>query len=63
MAESGNKHRVAVNLSSETKAALDALKHPGQSYNGFMKELIGFWRSEHGIEAAVEREPVRSTAL
>ena len=29
-----------IRLSSQTKAALDELRHPGQSYDGLLQELL-----------------------
>ena len=29
-----------IRLSSKTKAALDELRHPGQSYDGLLQELL-----------------------
>ena len=30
----------SIRLSSKTKAALDELRHPGQSYDGLLQELL-----------------------
>jgi hypothetical protein len=34
------KKRVSLSISSETKAMLDSVRHPGQSYNGLLRELV-----------------------
>ena len=53
--------RSSISLSRRTKDALDAIKHPGQSCDGLIQELIKLWEKEHGVEetarapSAVER--------
>ena len=42
--------RASIGVSRQTKEALDVIKHPGQSYDGLIKELVGFWRSGHRVE-------------
>jgi hypothetical protein len=32
-------------VSEETKHALDSIKHPGQSYDGLIRELFSLWKS------------------
>ena len=41
-----------IRLSSKTKAALDELRHPGQSYDGLLQELLA--------ELKKEREKLRT---
>ncbi len=45
--------RLTISISRETKGALDALKHPGQSYEGLIQELIKVWKKEHGVAESV----------
>ncbi|MBA7645463.1 hypothetical protein ES703_53221 [subsurface metagenome] len=39
--------RTPISVLRPTKNALDSMKHPGQSYDGLIQELINFWREEH----------------
>jgi hypothetical protein len=39
------KQRVNLNISVEVKLKLDELKHTGQSYDGFIQELLAQWKS------------------
>ena len=48
--------RVTVSIRGQTKDSLDSIKHPGQSYDGLIEELIRFWEKGHGVEAAQEKE-------
>ncbi len=48
--EGGNKKRVSLSISRETKAMLDSIKHTGQSYNGVLQELVSFWNKQRGTE-------------
>jgi hypothetical protein len=41
--------RTTISISKQTKADLDSVKHPGQSYNGLIGELIKFWSKEHPV--------------
>jgi len=41
-----NGTRTTINISRELKAELDSMKHPGQSYNGIIWELIRFWKEK-----------------
>ena len=36
--------RTTIAISQRTKDALDSIKHPGQSYEGVLQELVKFWR-------------------
>lgn len=38
-----------IQVTGETKGALDALKHRGQSYNGLIQELVEFWKKAHPV--------------
>ena len=42
------KKRVTLSISRETKALLDSVKHPGQSYNGLLEELVTSWKKQGG---------------
>ena len=46
----------SIRLSSKTKAALDELRHPGQSYDGLLQELLADLKLlQQRINEAVER--------
>ena len=38
------KNRAVLNISLELKSELDTLKHPGQSYDGLIRQLVEFWK-------------------
>jgi hypothetical protein len=38
--------RTTISISQQTKADLDSVKHPGQSYNGLIGELVKFWKDK-----------------
>jgi hypothetical protein len=40
------RKQTTLSISRETKASLDSLKHPGQSYNGLIGELVKFWKDK-----------------
>jgi hypothetical protein len=40
------RKRVNLNVTRETKAMLDSLKHTGQSYDGLIRELLKFWKDK-----------------
>ena len=40
--------RTTIWVTSSTKAALDLIKHPGQSYDGLLQELMASWKKTHG---------------
>ncbi len=46
----GESNRTTVMIYRETKAVLDSIRHPGQSYEGVIQDLIKFWKKEHGLE-------------
>ena len=35
--------RTSISISGRNKSRLDALKHPGQSYDGLLSELMNIW--------------------
>lgn len=37
----------SIAVTTKTKDALKSIKHPGQSYDGLLQELIKFWKSGH----------------
>jgi hypothetical protein len=37
--------RSSISISQRTKDTLDSIKHAGQSYDGVIQELAGFWKS------------------
>ena len=41
-----DRKRVSLSISRETKTMLDSVKHPGQSYNGLLEELVTFWKEQ-----------------
>ncbi|MBI2908918.1 MAG: hypothetical protein HYX92_14845 [Chloroflexi bacterium] len=43
-----------VRISKQTKASLDELRHPGQSYDGVLQELLECWQRE---QCEQKREP------
>jgi len=40
------KRNTTIAISQQTKGALDSIKHPGQSYDGLIQELVKFWREK-----------------
>lgn len=36
-----------VRVRTETKSRLDKLRHPGQSYDGVLEEVLDFWDEHH----------------
>ena len=36
--------RASINVMRTTKVALDSIKHPGQSYDGLIQELVRYWK-------------------
>jgi len=40
--------RTTISILQQTKDALDSMKHPGQSYEGLIQELLQFWRDKKG---------------
>lgn len=41
-----NNTRVTLGVSRETKEILNSIKHAGQSYDGVLRELAGFWNEQ-----------------
>ena len=41
---------VSLSISRETKAMLDSVKHPGQSYNGLLQELVTSWKKQAEVK-------------
>ncbi len=44
----GESKRLTISVSERTKQDLDAIKHPGQSYDGLLRELVKFWKEKKG---------------
>ena len=44
------RKRDSVSISKETKAVLDSIKRPGQSYDGVIQELVMLWKDQEGKE-------------
>jgi len=42
--------RTTIGILRPTKDALDSIKHPGQTYDGVIQELVMFWKREHRVE-------------
>ena len=42
--------RTTISISEPTKHILDSIKHPGQSYDGLIQELIKLWEKEYGAK-------------
>ena len=42
------RNRATINITQETKAELDTLKSPGQSYDGIIRELVKFRKEKKG---------------
>lgn len=45
-----DRKRVSLSISREKKAMLDSVKHPGQSYNGLLQELVTLWEEQRRME-------------
>ncbi len=45
-----DRKRVSLSISREKKAMLDSVKHPGQSYNGLLQELVTLWEEQRRRE-------------
>jgi len=54
-----NKSRwTTIAVSRQTKDSLDLVKHPGQSYDGMIQELVQFWeekRNEYWIRRGEQK--------
>jgi len=44
------RKRASVSISKETKAFLDSIKRPGQSYDGAIRELVMCWKKKQEAE-------------
>ena len=44
------RKRDSISISKETKAVLDSIKRPGQSYDGVIQELVMIWESQEKEE-------------
>lgn len=51
-----DKKRISLSISTETKAMLNSVRHPGQSYSGLIQELVTFWKKQKGTEAKGDSE-------
>ena len=40
------RKRTTIAISQQTKNALDSVKHPGQTYDGVIQELLEFWKEK-----------------
>lgn len=40
----GKKKRSQLNVRKDTKDALDSIKHPGQCYDGIIRELVRLYQ-------------------
>lgn len=49
------KRHTTIAISQQNKDALDSIKHPGQSYDGAIQELLNFWK-EKGSEYLTPRK-------
>lgn len=47
---SGEVKWTTIRVSGRTKDALDSVKHPGQSYDGMIQELIKLWQRREELE-------------
>jgi hypothetical protein len=47
------KQRVNINISKEVKLKMDEVKHTGQSYDGFIQEMLAHWKSRQKTQELV----------
>jgi hypothetical protein len=45
MAITDKKQRVNLNISKEVQLKMDQHRHPGQSYDGFIQEMLAYWKN------------------
>lgn len=45
---------IVIRVSTQTKNRLDKLRHPGQSYEGFLEELLNFWEENHAAKGGFQ---------
>ena len=38
--------RTTIAILQQTKGGLDSIKHPGQSYDGVIQDLLEFWKQK-----------------
>ena len=55
---SNKAKRTTISISRASKDGLDSVKHPGQSYDGLIQELVRLWQKEHGVEGRKEVKEV-----
>lgn len=48
MVNNNEVKKTSIAVSQKTKDALDLIKHPGQSYDGLIQELVKFLKEEGG---------------
>lgn len=48
----GESKRTTIAILERTKDGLDLVKHPGQTYDGAIQELIDLWKKVKAEEAA-----------
>ena len=41
------REHITLAVKRETKEALDSIKHPGQTYDGVVQELVILWKEQH----------------
>jgi len=41
------KKHITISVTGPTKDALDSIKHPGQTYDGVVQELVILWKKQH----------------
>ena len=41
------KKHLTISVTGPTKETLDSIKHPGQSYDGQIQELVILWKEQH----------------
>jgi hypothetical protein len=52
-----NRKTTTIGLTKKTKGRLSVLKAPGQSYNGFIGELVGLWEDTRTKTKEIVRRP------
>ena len=48
-----SKRQRTMAILQRTKDALDSIKHPGQTYDGIIQELVELWKKEHREDSGV----------
>jgi hypothetical protein len=49
-----SKKRATLNISKDAKDKMDELKHTGQSYDGFIQELLIYWEKQQKIKESLK---------